>query len=103
MAGSGDEQPATLSLAGIFVLTDGVVRTADSGSQGTGGLDDFAEGTSVTVFAAAGSVAVIGNFGFSAYAETHCISEVAVDDLPKGETFHQAEVPHRRKAWLGGR
>ncbi|MET8405444.1 hypothetical protein [Streptomyces sp900116325] len=55
MAGSGFDEPATFSLSGAFALTDGVVHTTDTGSWGTGGVDDFVEGTSVTVYDAAGA------------------------------------------------
>ncbi|MFI5634036.1 hypothetical protein ACIA8E_32630 [Streptomyces sp. NPDC051664] len=54
MAGSGDDKPVTFSLTGAFALTDEVVRTADTGCQGTGGYDDVAVGTSVTVYDDAG-------------------------------------------------
>ncbi|MFF0399693.1 hypothetical protein ACFYSJ_28610 [Streptomyces sp. NPDC005248] len=50
MAGNGFDEPATFSLTGAFTLTDGVVRTTETGSRGTGGFDDFVEGTSVTVY-----------------------------------------------------
>ena len=47
MAGSGFDEPATFSFTGAFVLADGVVRTTDTGIRGTGGFDDFVDGTSV--------------------------------------------------------
>ncbi|WP_327420086.1 hypothetical protein OG763_02405 [Streptomyces sp. NBC_01230] len=47
MAGSGFDEPATFSLTGASALTDGVVRTTDTKSWGTGNFDDFVDGTSV--------------------------------------------------------
>ncbi|WP_327128658.1 hypothetical protein [Streptomyces sp. NBC_01727] len=55
MAGSGFDEPATFSLTGAFAPTDAVVRATATGSRGTGGSDDFVEGTSVTVYDAAGA------------------------------------------------
>ncbi|MGW5277668.1 hypothetical protein ACWEQP_35190 [Streptomyces sp. NPDC004044] len=69
MAGTGDDRPATYSLTGAFALTEGAVRTDDTGCKGTRGYDDIAEGTFVTVYDAAGGVATIGNLGSSRYAE----------------------------------
>ncbi|MER5688429.1 hypothetical protein [Streptomyces sp. NPDC002205] len=102
MAGTGDDKPATFSPTGAFALTDGVVRTDDTGCKGTRGHDDIAEGTFVAVYDAAGVVATTGNLGSSKYAERYCIFKVAVDDVPKGEKFYQGEVPHRGKVQLGG-
>lgn len=96
----GDDKPATFSLTGEFLLTDGVARTDGTSCRGTGGYDDIAEGTSVTVYDAAGGVAATGSLGASTYVAGICTFKVAVPDVPKGEKFYQVEVSHRGKIQL---
>ncbi|MEU1088937.1 hypothetical protein ABZ401_19240 [Streptomyces sp. NPDC005892] len=102
-ANSGDDKLAVFTLEGAFALTDGVVRTDDDGCQGIGGYDDIAEGTSVTVYDAAGGVAATGNLSEPEYMSGSCLFTVAVPDVPKGEKFYQVEVSHRGKVQLSSK
>ncbi|MFE9949307.1 hypothetical protein ACFYRJ_17450 [Streptomyces sp. NPDC005531] len=99
-AGGGDAKPATFTLKGTFTLTDGALRTDDTSCRGTRGYDDIAEGTSVTVYDAAGKVAATGSLGKSSYTLGICEFKVTVDDVPKGEKFYQVEVSHRGKVQM---
>ena len=89
------EAPPMFTLKGTFTLTDGALKSDDGGCLGSGGFDDIAEGTSVTVYDAAGDVVATGNLGKSTYAAGLCLFKVSVDDVPKGEKFYQVEVSHR--------
>jgi hypothetical protein len=102
-ASGGDDKPAVFTLEGAFALTDGVVRTDDDGCEGSGGYDDIAEGTSITVYDAAGGVAATGNLSESEYMSGSCLFTVAVPDVPKGEKFYQVEVSHRGKVQLSSK
>ncbi|MEU4039676.1 hypothetical protein [Streptomyces collinus] len=54
------------------------------------------EGTSVTVYNAAGSVVATGALSNSSYDEDsyNCSFDVAVPDVPKGEKLYKVEVSH---------
>ncbi|MFJ1804316.1 hypothetical protein [Streptomyces sp. NPDC088180] len=91
--------PAVFTLTGAFALTEGATRNGD-GCIGTGGYDDIAEGTSVTVYDGTGKVAATGNLGKSKYAAGACAFGVSIPDVPKGEKFYQVEVSHRGKIQL---
>ncbi|MFE6622402.1 hypothetical protein [Streptomyces sp. NPDC057740] len=96
-ASSGPDKPATFTLEGTFTLTDDVVPTDGDGCSASydSGYDDIAEGTSVTVYGAAGDVIATGALGDSKYASYTCIFDIAVPDVPKGEKFYKVEVSHR--------
>jgi len=97
---AGSDTPDTFTLKGTFSLTD-AISDGDGGCRGTGGYDDIAEGTSVTVYDGAGKVAATGVLGQSKYNGIGaCRYKVAVDDVPKGEKFYQVEVSHRGKVQL---
>ncbi|MEV5579747.1 hypothetical protein AB0L39_14450 [Streptomyces parvus] len=98
-AGQKPPVPAVFTLTGAFALTEGATRNGD-GCIGTGGYDDIAEGTSVTVYDGTGKVAATGNLGKSKYAVGACAFEVRIPDVPKGEKFYQVEVSHRGKVQL---
>ncbi|MEV7949727.1 hypothetical protein ACTOXX_11220 [Streptomyces rubiginosohelvolus] len=98
-AGQEPPVPAVFTLTGAFALTEGATRNGD-GCIGTGGYDDIAEGTSVTVYDGTGKVAATGNLGKSKYAVGACAFEVRIPDVPKGEKFYQVEVSHRGKVQL---
>lgn len=96
-------EPDTFSLRGTFVLTEDAIRTDGENCRGRGGYDDIADGTSVTVYDAAGGVAATGALGKSKYAIGACAFTVTVDDVPKGEKFYQVEVSHRGKVQLSAK
>ncbi|WP_174479457.1 hypothetical protein [Streptomyces hokutonensis] len=56
--------PGTFTLEGAFALTEDASDNG-SGCAGTGGYDDIAEGTSVTVYGADGDVIATGHLGDS--------------------------------------
>ena len=94
-ANQGPDKPATFTLKGEFTLLEDAV-TRDGGCAGTGGYDDIAEGTSVTVYGAKGDVIATGNLGSSkSIAYGTCTYKVAVDGVPKGQKFYKVEVSHR--------
>jgi len=103
---SGPGKPATFTLNGEFVLTDEVLTVGDScrGRAGSG-YEDIAEGTSVTVYGAKGDVVATGNLGNSKISDTGlaCTFKVAVEDVPKGETFYKVEVSHRGTVQLSAK
>ncbi|MEO3978992.1 hypothetical protein [Streptomyces sp. CAU 1734] len=96
-------EPAVFTLIGTFTLTEGAIRTDDDGCRGTGGYDDIAAGTSVTVYDAAGGVAATGSLGESEYSIGACAFIVTVKDVPKGEKYYQVEVSHRGKVQLSAK
>ncbi|MET7906168.1 hypothetical protein ABZS86_33800 [Streptomyces sp. NPDC005355] len=91
--------PGTFTLTGTFSLTDEVVSAGD-GCHGGSGYDDIAEGTSVTVYDAAGDVAATGHLGTSTDESGICLFDVSVDGVPRGEKFYQVKVSHRGKVQL---
>ncbi|MDX3329919.1 hypothetical protein PV405_35635 [Streptomyces sp. ME02-6979-3A] len=94
------DAPPTFTLEGSFTLTDGARREGEDNCRGTGGYDDIAEGTSVTVYDAAGGIAATGQLGKSVYTAGLCLFLVTVEDVPKGEKFYQVEVSHRGKVQM---
>jgi len=87
--------PGTFTLEGAFALTEDASDNG-SGCQGTGGYDDIAEGTSVTVYGADGDVIATGHLGDSnSPGYGTCTFDVSVPDVPKGEKFYKVEVSHR--------
>jgi len=96
-ANTSDSGPGTFTLEGEFVLTDSVAPSGDGGCAGLRGYDDIREGTSVTVYGAAGEVVGTGSLGNSKYdrEDYTCTYKVAVPDVPKGERFYKVEVSHR--------
>jgi hypothetical protein len=101
-SGRGTEEPEVFTLTGTFQLTDDVISDGSGGCQGSSGYDDITEGTSVTVYDAAGTVVATGSLGESEQTLGVCELGVAVEDVPKGETFYQVEVSHRGKVKLSG-
>ncbi|MFF2518983.1 hypothetical protein [Streptomyces sp. NPDC058086] len=87
--------PDTFTLTGDFKLTDGATDDGLGGCEGTGGYDDIAEGTSVTVYDAAGAVIATGSLGTSSYDAPTCTFDVFIDGVPGGEDFYKVEVSHR--------
>ncbi|MFJ2568935.1 hypothetical protein ACIOYT_00745 [Streptomyces halstedii] len=99
-ANQGPDTPPTFTLEGSFTLTDGARRVGEDNCRGTGGYDDIAEGTSVTVYDATGGVAATGQLGKSVYTAGLCLFLVSVENVPKGEKFYQVEVSHRGKVQM---
>ncbi|MFF2184575.1 hypothetical protein [Streptomyces sp. NPDC058155] len=94
-ANNGPDKPATFTLEGEFLLLEDAVDMDDS-CAGTGGYDDIAEGTSVTVYGAKGDVIATGSLGDSnSTVPGTCTYDIAVPDVPKGEKFYKVEVSHR--------
>ncbi|MFJ7902172.1 hypothetical protein ACIQ6V_17045 [Streptomyces sp. NPDC096198] len=95
-AANGPVDPGIFTLKGTFDLTDSVVPDGTGGCGGTSGYDDISDGTSVTVYSAAGSVIATGALSNSRYDEGgDCSFDVNVPDVPKGEKFYKVEVSHR--------
>jgi hypothetical protein len=101
-----DGKPAalkgTFTLKGDFTLLDGAVDDGIGGCEGSGGYDDIALGTSVTVYDAAGAVIATSALILSEYDETAgtCTYDVSVPGVPGGEDFYQVEINHRGKIQL---
>lgn len=95
VANNGPDKPATFTLEGEFTLLEGASENG-SGCEGTGGYDDIGEGTSVTVYGAAGEVIATGHLGESEpVTYGTCTFDVAVEGVPRGQTFYKVEVSHR--------
>ncbi|MGV9245951.1 hypothetical protein [Streptomyces sp. NPDC003710] len=94
---SANSGPGAFTLEGSFELTDSVIPDGEGGCAGTRGYDDIRDGTSVTVYNAAGSVVGTGALSNSKYGEDtyNCTFDVTVNDVPKGEKFYKVEVSHR--------
>ena len=94
---SGPGKPGTFTLDGNFELTDSVIPDGNGGCAGDSGYDDIQEGTSVTVYDAAGAVVATGSLTHPKYDEDtyNCDFTVSVPDVPKGEKFYKVEVSHR--------
>ncbi|MEU5894472.1 hypothetical protein ABZ835_48080 [Streptomyces sp. NPDC047461] len=89
--------PDTFTMEGNFALTEKAASDGDGGCEGSydSGYDDISEGTSVTVYGAAGDVIATGELGNSELHGSGCIFDIAIDDVPKGEKFYKVEVAHR--------
>jgi hypothetical protein len=92
--------PDTITISGIVTLTDdsGFVGHSTGGTcSGTGGYDDLALGTSVTVYD--GSSAIIGGGYVNAatYNGNACVLSFDVPEIPSGKGFYQVEISHRGK------
>ncbi|OOQ54363.1 hypothetical protein AFM16_06750 [Streptomyces antibioticus] len=99
---TAEPEPTTFTLTGSFELTEGAVSDGSTGCKGTGGYDDIAEGSSVTVYDAAGTVIATGYLGDSTLASGSCTFDVAVENVPKGKDFYKVEVSHRGTVQLSG-
>ncbi|MEU2446046.1 MULTISPECIES: hypothetical protein [Streptomyces] len=88
--------PDTFTLEGTFALLEDAVDIGDScGGRYDSGYDDIQEGTSVTVYGAAGDVVATGQLENGDKVLGTCTFDVAVDDVPRGEKFYKVEVGHR--------
>ncbi|MFD5899126.1 hypothetical protein [Streptomyces sp. NPDC060366] len=93
--------PATFDLTGEFTLTEGAVSDGMEGCEGTGGFDDIAMGTSVTVYDAAGTIIATDSLVLSEWdGAGSCTFDISVSDVPTGEDFYQVEISHRGKIQL---
>lgn len=94
--------PGTFTLKGEFVLTDGAVDDGIGGCEGSGGYEDIALGTSVTVYDAAGAVIATSALVLSEFdrAAGTCTYDVDVPRVPSGQDFYQVEISHRGKIQL---
>ncbi|MFF3845654.1 hypothetical protein [Streptomyces sp. NPDC002328] len=92
---TAETEPVTFTLTGNFELTEDAVSNGLGGCKGSGGYDDIAEGTAVTVYDAAGTVIATGELGDSTLNSGTCAFGVAVDNVPKGEDFYKVEISHR--------
>lgn len=106
-AAVGPGEPDTFTLTGKFQLTDEVLSVDNDTCRGRAdsGYQDIAEGTSVTVYGAKGDVVATGNLGDSKPDDSGltCTFKVAVEDVPKGETFYKVEVSHRGTVQLSAK
>lgn len=96
-------EPETFTLTGTFMLTDGSINDGDGGCHGSGGYDDIAEGSGVTVYNAAGDVVATGHLGESTAVYGSCTFKVSVAGVPKGEKFYKVEVSHRGTVQMTGK
>lgn len=96
---SGDGADGSFALTGNFKLTGDNVPSGDTNEncQGYGGYDDIAEGSSVTVYNAAGQVVATGALGTGTPSGTACVFPVSVPDVPDGSKFYGVEISHRGK------
>lgn len=106
-ANTGPDADDTFTLIGVFALTDGSsIQSNGDGCYGTGGYDDIAEGTSVTVYDATGTTVATGNLGESKLVPDtsglgrSCRFDVSVPDVPKGSRFYSVEISHRGKVQM---
>lgn len=90
-------EPKTLNVFVTFKLTD--ARTAVNGCVGTGGYDDIAPGTQVTLADQDGGILAVSELGTGTGAyegnSAACRWEVAMDDVPADATFYSLEVGDR--------
>jgi hypothetical protein len=102
-SGSGSGSGSSFTLLGSLELTDAVDVDAEATAcQGDGGYDDIAQGASVTVYDAAGTVVATGSLGEGKRATpgdttTSCVFPVTVLKVPGGSKFYGVEVTHRGK------
>ncbi|MER6135567.1 hypothetical protein [Streptomyces sp. NPDC001815] len=92
---AAEAEPSTFTLTGSFELAKDAVRNGLGGCKGSGGFDDIAEGTAVTVYDAAGTVIATGHLGDSTLSSGTCTFDVAVEGVPKGKEFYKVEISHR--------
>jgi hypothetical protein len=99
-----DDTPATkptFDLSGTLSLakasTYGMRDDGYRKCEGTGGYSDISEGTSVTVYDAAGTVLALGKLEGSKFRNGDCEFTFTVTAVPAGEQFYQVEVAHRGK------
>ncbi|MER7819943.1 hypothetical protein [Streptomyces sp. NPDC096153] len=85
---------AEFTLTGTFTLKD--AESIGPGCIATGGYNDIAPGTPVTVYGAAGDVVATGALGTATRnALGGCDFDVTVEGVPKGQKFYKVEVSHR--------
>lgn len=100
-AAAADAEPATFDLLGEFTLTEGAISDGMEGCEGTGGFEDIALGTSVTVYDAAGTIIATDALVLSEYdGAGSCTFDVSVSNVPAGQDFYQVEISHRGKIQL---
>jgi hypothetical protein len=91
-------------LTGDMTLIDDNIAGSSAGASchGTGGYSDLREGTSVTVYGAAGTVIATGALGKGTFGSSTgtCTFSVLVPNVPGSERFYQVEVSHRGKLTL---
>ncbi|WAU82215.1 hypothetical protein O1Q96_22070 [Streptomyces sp. Qhu-G9] len=92
---AAETEPSTFTLTDTFELTKDAVGNGLGGCKGSGGFDDIAEGTAVTVYDAAGTVIATGHLGVSTLSSGTCTFDVAVEGVPKGKEFYKVEISHR--------
>lgn len=96
----GDGADPTFVLRGTLTLTgDNILSNNGSSCMGTGGYDDIAAGTSVTVYDANGGVVATGALGDGSRdsTETTCSFPLSAADVPSAPNFFSVEISHRGK------
>ncbi|MFD0257499.1 hypothetical protein ACFVH7_04365 [Kitasatospora indigofera] len=92
---------ATFTLTGTMEVAGATHwRRVSTQCEGTGGYDDIAEGTSVTVYSASGTVVGTGRLTNGVVFGSACSLSVVVEKVPVGADFFQVEVSHRGKLTL---
>jgi hypothetical protein len=92
--------PDTITVAGIVTLTDneGFVGHSSGGTcAGTGGYDDLALGTSVTVYDGGSAIIGGGYVNAATYNGNACVLAFEIPEIPAGKGFYQVEISHRGK------
>ncbi|MDH3037905.1 hypothetical protein [Streptomyces sp. TRM75561] len=96
ISANSSSEPDTFTLEGTFSLLEDAIDVGDScGGRYDSGYDDIQEGTSVTVYGAAGDVVATGHLANGEKSLGTCTFDVAVEGVPKGEKFYKVEVAHR--------
>ncbi|MFF1868705.1 hypothetical protein [Kitasatospora herbaricolor] len=92
---------ATFTLTGTMEVAGATHwRRVSTQCEGTSGYDDIAEGTSVTVYSASGTVVGTGRLTNGVVFGSACSLSVVVEKVPVGADFFQVEVSHRGKLTL---
>jgi hypothetical protein len=92
--------PDTITVAGIVTLTDNegfVGHSTGSTCAGTGGYDDLALGTSVTVYDGGSAIIGGGYVNAATYNDNACVLAFEIPEIPAGKGFYQVEISHRGK------
>ncbi|PYC83489.1 hypothetical protein C7C46_08880 [Streptomyces tateyamensis] len=105
LAPGGSGGQAASGGAPSFTLSGTLAVPGTSAYSGTGtcstsgGYTDIREGTSVTVYDAAGAVVASGSLGAGADSPSRsgCVFPLAVSGVPSGAKFYQVEISHRGK------
>ncbi|CPR38252.1 putative lipoprotein LpqJ [Mycobacteroides abscessus] len=89
------ESQKTFTLTGTFTLNTTSSATTGDGCHGTGGYQDIAPGTSISVSDEAGTLLAKGVLNSGHGESGSCYMLFSIDDVPSGKKFYKVEVSHR--------